>query len=257
MNTTYIVVAAVVAVVGWLAYTGTLSSWLGLAKVKTQDATKAASTAAEKARMRINQLQPLLDSLGSQMTDLDGKFGRSNGELNRAKADFDKERGELKDIVTAIASAQNIAFEDAKTSTNVTPDQAATRTKHVGLVQAAKAKIDAKQKEIEGISAQATKLHEQYAQAEGELNRQKNELPAIEARSIVIASKTTALDFAKKMTAFNDAATSGSDVQSDLDEAEAKVDAELNRAGATQSETEKAAAKARETAGQADVLKDL
>jgi acyl carrier protein phosphodiesterase len=238
--------AVVAAVVFGLKYLGVWDKLLGTAKVKTNAAVDAATNGVEKKKMRINALKPILEDLGQQMTDLEAKFGAANGALNRANAKLEEEKTGLKNVRAAIADENNM-----------TDDERTTRQKHLDAVRNAMAVVEAKKAESTGLAAQAKALHQQYADKEREFDALVAEIPAAEARQVVINSKQTAVDFAKKQAQFDEAAKMGADADAQLDEAEAKVDAELKRTGSTKTDTERKAEQQSRDAADAALLAEL
>jgi len=229
-----------------LKWAGVWDKLLGTGKEKLNQGVDGMTNAVEKQRMKVRTLKPLLESLGQQMTDLDGKYGKANGELARAKATLDTEK----------TSLQNV-FDVLKDPKNLTDDESTTVQSHKDKVLAAAALVKAKEQEIAGIATQAKALHEQYTDKERDFNSALAAIPQVEARQVVIDSKKTAVAFAAKMKEFDQAAQMGSDVASLQDEEEAKVDAELKRQGGVKSDTDKAAEAKSRAKSQGDVLKDL
>jgi hypothetical protein len=229
-----------------LKWAGVWEKLLGTGKEKLNHGVDGMTNAVEKQRMKVRTLKPLLESLGQQMTDLDGKYGKANGERARAIVALDKEKSDLQNVFSVLKDPKNLS-----------EDESTTVQSHKDKVLAAAALVKAKEQEIAGLAVQAKALHEQYTDKEREFQSALAAIPQVEARQVVIDSKRTAVAFAAKMKEFDEAAKMGSDVASLQDEEDAKLDAELKRQGGVKSETDKAAEKAARAKSEGDVLKDL
>jgi seryl-tRNA synthetase len=236
----------IAAIVGILMYLGVWGKLVGTAKEKANQGIDGATNAVEKKRIRIRTLKPLLEGLGTQMSDLDGKFGRANGDVTRAQTALDAAVAEMRNIQAAIAD-QN----------NMTDDEKQTLSKKVAAVREAKALVEAKKSAVAGLAEQAKSLHDQYADAETEFNKLLADIPAAEAKQIVIDSKNTAVEFAKKQKEFAEAAKMGGDEDGLQDEQMAKADAELKRAGGGKSDTERKAEQLARSNADADILAEF
>ena len=225
-----------------------LGKLLGTAEEKLNHVVDNTTDPVEKKKMRIATLHPLLESLGAQMTDLDGKYGRANTDVTRAQTALDAAVTEMRNIQAAITD-QN----------NMTDDEKQTLARKVATVREAKAVVDAKKTAVAGLADQAKSLHDQYNDAEAEFHRLQSEIPAAEAKQIVIESKNTAVEFAKKQKEFDEAVKMGasSDGDGQQDEEMAKADAELKRAGGGKSDTERKAAALAQSKADADILAEF